>query len=720
MINEKRRSAIIMALTISAIMLTASLSMCIISHYEEADNEAIGIDYTQPTFDNTRIELDEEEFSLLRSLLLAYGCETSELDRITNEWESDGEITLGALGFVAGLVVGIAIGFSVGLVVGKLISSKSGAPSGNTPQLMAELRYRLASGLYNTYEAALGIFWKLTLNSAEILKFTQSYFDLQTEVYVNNIYAPNTTLSNIDDMLYAAGATKNLSIMKGNINQAINELSYTERKADWTTMAPGGNATDFANTYSGKIGSGWTYGSQQWFGDSTNTYMQLGDYVYASSSNYRVYIDVIYDSSVIANIPNINAMYNTNTTSVTIKNVVTGTTYTLNPGLNNLGPGGLNITPGLYDLAQNTGYISSNLMASKAVNGLTPTVGFVLNNSTGVAYGWKISSGYRILNAGVTYDVSDVSMSVFFDDVDGSRLYLHSSLLGSLEAYGKILEMNNAILNRCIETAFVTWMVLDALEAQQGSYVIRPSSIISGLNINHNLSPASQAMVYLSAMRQLTILGANADPSNIMISKESIEGQIYCYGNIHYMGGVIENAIFTPVIYSEKNKTLRVGGPYTLTDSDTALMIIYATGVSSITEWIPDPDTFGVVELTGARSQIEIFEIWHNGEYVSSVELTVLSAQQIGAINFGFSHRPAVGVAQSKIDFWMGLAIFFAGLSVLLAGLLFKGSPVLLIIGAIIMVLGILQITSGVVTSIIDGFMGFINFLSDPLGGWFK
>jgi hypothetical protein len=450
--------------------------------------------------------------------------------------------------------------------------------------------------------------------------------------------------------------------------------------------------------------------------------MMLGDYVYPSIQNNRVYISVEDDLSWIMNLPNVNAMYITNPTQTIITSVDTGTEYTLQPGMmNDLYAMGLK--SGFYDLTPNCGYISPNLMPSFSSNGMVPTTGFVLYNGSTYALGFKAGEGYRIINSGIPYDVDTVSYAARFTDFGGVVQTLTADMTGSLDAYSQIWSTYESLLVSARNSANLTWSLLDALEVQTGSYIIRPSMITSNLNPDLNLPESVQLALMMTAMKQLALMGVDAEPANIMISRESLEDTVLCYGNVYYQGILIaENAVYTPVFYTAKEKVIHTGHQQ-LTEIGTAFLIVYAVNVPNIGVFVPDMTQFTILDLTGDVTDLDIFEIWVNGAYKSSYKLEVLSAQSLGYFDFGFYHRPAISVMPSTVNFWMGLAIFFAGLSVLLAGMLFGGNALLLILGAIIMVLGILQVTTGLVTTIINmvsGFfstiMGFFDRISNPFG----
>ena len=665
--------------------------------------------------DPLSIEVTEEEYNSVHDLLASEGMSEPEILENIGTWDNTGMMIIQpmALGLVAGLVIGLAVGITIGKIWG---SFSGGAPAADAEELRAELRYRLASDLHNTYNAAAGMFQRLLLNDVNILRFTQAYWSLQMDAVVNSIYKPNSYITDIDQMIEDAGVVSNLSTIKQNMNQSLNMMSYAERTADWY-------GADSA-TYGSRIASGWVYGTNEWFGNSSNVYMTLGDYVYASATNYRVYIDIVTDMEMISTLPDTNAMYITNSAPVTITSAE-GTEYVLQPGRNNIGSTGMGLAAGWYDLAPNCGYISPNLLPSLSINGIVPTTGFVLHNGSSYALGYKIADGYRVINGGNIYDVGSVDFAVRFQDAGGNTEILKSEdgsgnsiLTGALDAYSRIWDTYEDIFTGTRNAAQLTWSVLDVLEVQTGSYVIRPSAITAGFNTNLNLPLPVQTAAVVAAMRQLIDMGVDADPSKITISKESLDESMYVYGNIYYQGILIaENAVYTPLFYGTESKMLHTG-TQTLTESETAFLIVYATDVPNMASFVPVPDQYQIVELAGNLAQLDVFEIWAAGSSVTTFTFEILEAQYLGVFDFGFSHRPAVGVQDSSVNLWMGIAIFFMGLSALLAGIPIKlSSPWILIIGAIVMLLGVLQITTGVVSGF---FNGLSDFLNNPLGGWFK
>jgi len=709
---NERTSNVLLSVALVSVLLMAGFSACMASVSATSEvNDDINDQYQE----THKVKITEEELNTFVDCMILAGAPDSDIDAVIAEWGETGSIDImPTIVWFIPFVIGLAIGIGLGIGLGFLLFN-GGAPVGNTEQLREELRARLVNDVHNTYNAALGMFQRLVMNDTNILQFTSAYWNLQIDAVVNSIYVPNSSITDIDQIMIDSGTVKNLAIIKHNINSALNMMSYQNRTGDWAANNwSGTDSATYGTASNPKLAMGWQYGSYDWWGDSTSVYMMLGDYVYPTTTNYRVYIDVVTDVSMLINLPNVNAMYITNTAPVTITSVDNPTqTYTLLPGvMNDLYAMGLE--SGFYDLAPNCGYISPNLLPSMSINGVVPTTGFILNNGGSYAMGFNYAGGYRIINAGNIYDVSDVYFSVRYQDINGAWETIKSvsgttSLLSaSLDAYTAVWGTYENIYLSARNAAQLTWNVLDALEAQTGSYVIRPSAITSGLNTNLNLPLPIETALVLAAMSQLVEQGKNADPSTILISRESVEETIYCYGNVYFQGILIaENAVFTPVIYTSKEKVLHTGTQI-LEERGNALLIVYAADVPNMGVFTPDPNQFTVLDLTGNVTQLDIFEIWNGTSQVSTVTLEVLEAQALGYLDFGFEHRRVIGVADSTADLWMGLAIFFAGLSFLLAGLLFRGSPVILIIGAIIMLLGILQIAIGLVTSIIDFFSGGI------------
>jgi len=600
-------------------------------------------------------------------------------------------------------------------------SGTGGGSTADVEELREELRRLLAVNYAQTFDNAFKMYEKLVLNDANILRLTQAYWNMQIDVAVNVLYKPNSLITDIDRILETSGFQKNMSIIKSNMNTAINELSYVGREAIWVSAA--------TETFGNRIASGWIVGNYQTFGNSTNTYMQVGDYVQASASSYRVWIDVISEPAILAGLPNANAVYNLGTTTKVIENAITGEKYTLQPGFNNIGTtaggvSGLNIKAGWYDLAPGE-YIGMNFIPSISPVGLTPTSGFVLFTNATTIYGYSISTDpnnplYRVSAGGTIHDVQSVEYAVMWQNAAGVNKIERADIIPAVEAYRGILSSFSDIMRTCRDQALVTWGVLDALEAQTGSYVIRPSSILSGLNPENNLGVESKILLYLAMMKELVRQGENADPSKMMISKDSLTSQILCFGDIYYQGLLIaSNAVFTPVYTGGSEVELYVGRNKGTTQG-SLLALIYAVDVTSPIGWQPDPQHFGVIELTGTDTVFDINEIRVNGARQMSVTLTVYEAQRIGLMNFGFSTQVPKGVTASDLELWRGLAILFAGLSIVLGGMLLKGNALLIIVGGILMLLGVLEITTGFVGTIIDGITYFFSFdwLPWPFRWW--
>ena len=714
-LNTKHKKCLAVAIVATMIMSSFAFCMSSISNEAQIPNEIM------PTAAPMVIDATEEEYASFVTMLEEGGMSLAAIEEGVTFADGEMSITLAMIGFAIGLVIGLAVGMYFGILIGS--NNNSNPPPGDTEGVRAQLRELMSVDIHNTYNAALGMFERLLLNDVNILRFTQQYWNLQIDTIVNKTYMPNSYPANLDEIVDDAGVLLNLSIIKQNMNQSLNMFSYDTRQMTWTM--PGSDPT----TYGSKIQAGWTFGSYEWFADGSNVYMTLGDYVYATPTSYKVYIDIVTDSAVIAKLPDVNAMWTTASSSITLTSSDSPTTtYTLAPGKNDLGPTGLNIAPGFYNLAPNVGYVSSNLLPSISAVGVIPTTGFTLTNGSQYALGHQYGNDYRITYQGISNTYSDISFAVRWQDsiggwetlksVDGSG---RSLVMGALDAYSAIWNTYESIFigpNGCRNAIQVTWNVLDALEAQSGSYVIRPSAILGGINQNLHLPISVQTAVVLASMRQLISSGYTTDPSQIFISRESLgqNGTVYVYGNIYSNGILIaKNAVFTPLYYGA-NETMTAGTRVLLTDQPTVLISTYATDVPSMAAFVPNPAVFNVTETEGATTEIEVFEIWVGYEQVPYYKFEIFEAQLLGVYDFGFTHRPGGQVNPSNESFWMGLAVFFAGLSVLLAGILLGMNPILIVIGGAIMFLGFGQITFGLIDMILDFFNKVWDFISGPFG----
>jgi len=707
-----------LAVVVAAILLLSSAAAGLQLISSEDRNEMLSADAVIEPY---MIGVSPEEIGYVIDALTLAGIPQSDVDAALAGWEDAGYIGIQPMwanaSFIAGIAVGIFMSHKFGGIGG------GGAPVGNTPHVMEELRLRLVHEMHTAYNVALAMFWQQLAINTNILQFTQLYWNLQVDAVVNSLFAPNTPMGEIDRILQYAGITDNFAIIKHNVNRSLNQMSFQNQTPDWAVNGwAGTDPATYGTPSDPKVAIGWQFDNVEWVTDSTSVYMMLGDYVFATAANNRVYIDIETDPALLINLPNVNAMYITNTAPVTIRNVDTQQIFTLQPGvMNDLFA--LGLTSGFYDLSPNCGYISPNLLPSLAPNGITPTTGFVLNNGPAFAMGFKVHDGYRILHAGQILDVDDVYFIAKYQTASGNWVTLKSMsgdmsmMTGALDTYTHLWNTVDNIYLSARNAAQLTWSVLDALEMQQGSYVIRPSAIISGLNPNLNLPMAVQTALVVALIGQLIEQGPNADPSTLMISRESLEETVYVYGNVYFQGILIaENAVFTPVIYASTDAIIRLGSQ-TLDVRGNALLIVYAVDVPHIGAFVPNPTHFMILDLTGNVTEIDVFEIWVNGSQQSSFTLEVLSAQSLGYFDFGFTHRPVLGVQQheSNADMWFGLAILFAGLTLVMTGLRSKPVVPFIILGTIVMILGVLQISFSTVSVIIDLVQGFISFIQDIL-----
>ena len=669
------------------------------------------------------VRLTEEEFSLCVDLMILGGVSQSSIDEFTDCYYSLGGV-LGDLGewgsFVVGLVIGASVGFLVGVAVGVSINT-------STTDAEEQANYRmLASDLMTSqYEIAMGLFSKLVRNDAQLVRFSQSYWDMQVETRVNSLYRPRSSVTDIDGILYDSGVIPNLYKIKTNIYQAINQVTYDQRDGFWLNTDPLGLI------YGIKMGLGWNIDDNISVSGSYSTYIEFGDFVNATSDNNLVYIGVESRPSVLTGLPRANSMYVLGGPAV-ITEVATGDSYSLLAGYNDLGITGYNIKPGYYVLSSGRSYFSPNLLSSVSSQGCMTLSGFVLHNGNDAynTYGYVANGVCKIVDPIQDYSVSSIKYTVKALDKNGVPDYSFSDVTRSVLAVDALSSSYNSILVRSKTAALTAWSVLDILEAQSGSYAIRPSTIISGLDDEaYDLPVSTRVALYVTMMKQIALYGADVDYTKILISRETLDNTIFFYGSVDYRGlTLVDHGVFSFVSYIDEPVTIHQGYQ-SFSSAGTSFLVVYDDDVLMLDEfWEPTEGKFQVVELTNIDVHFDIYDISVDGVLdVYSVTFHPVQAELLGLIDLEFSrHRLQFDRTSEAVSPWMGIAIIGWGFAVLFAGLIGdRKTPFFIILGACVVLLGMLEITMGLVTTIWNflvgiwnAIVGFFEWIQNPFGWW--
>jgi len=197
-----------------------------------------------------------------------------------------------------------------------------------------------------------------------------------------------------------------------------------------------------------------------------------------------------------------------------------------------------------------------------------------------------------------------------------------------------VMDAINHAARSTVKAGLSAWIIFDQLQAS--SALIRPSSILAGMQTNTNVTAEQQAAIYALALQQLAIFGIQVRPNDIMISRESLD--LVVHGDIFFRGTMIaQNAIFTPFVFLEDTQ-IAVGSHDW---NAPGLAMVWATGVPSLEDWGGQMFQYQLVELSDGY-QFRVNDIVSSGVRVSSLTLTVASMEKIGLMNFGISETAPI------------------------------------------------------------------------------
>jgi hypothetical protein len=536
------------------------------------------------------------------------------------------------------LIFPILAGIVVGLVVGMIIDhfwgdTTDNAPVANEQNVNAALRSLRSDIITSNWDNVGKMFTKLINNDAQLLAFTEAYWMLQAETATSDLWSENGTFVP-DRILTRSTFMDNLTTYKFNVLSAINEFSLS-----LSTQRDIFNDPAKASAY-GSMRYGWLWGTTQWIDTTGTMWMSMTDYVQPTSESNRVFIDVIDFPSRPSNTNNMYLFGGPGT----ITNVTTGTQYSLTSGANDLLSKG--VKSGWYDLSLGPIY-AGNLMPSASVNGMEPNAAMILQSNGSYAIAYADGAGTYTVQRGSTLylEQPDVSVVVTYPDADGVTQTSSVPIDHMLLAYQAVEDAINNAAESTAKAGRAAWIIFDQLGTS--SSLIKPSSILSGMQSNTNITAEQQAAIYAVAMKQLAQFGDKVRPEDITISRESLD--LVVHGDIFYRGAVIaQNAVFTPFAFLQ-DQTIAVGSHDW---NAPGIAMIWVTGVPSLEDWDGKMMQYIMVDLSEGY-QMKINDIVASGVQVSVMDLQIQSMEKIGLVDFGIPDNTPIFTFSKPIDIVM-------------------------------------------------------------------
>jgi len=594
---------------------------------------------------------------------------------------------------LAAIVVGIVVGAVIAYAANKY--SPSGVdnyPTASEANVNAALRELRSDLIVSNWHNIIGMYSKLVTNDGNLIPFTEAYFALQAETAASDLWSETATFVP-DRILTRSSYMANYTTYKYNVLSAINEFALA--MSDQRTIL---GDPSLASTY-GNMRVGWSWDEYEWVDTAGSAWSAITDYVIPTAENNRVYIDVI---DYTERLDNTNYMYVFGG-SGKITNAVSGVQHNLPAGATDLLS--LGVQPGWYDLTPGVTY-AGNLMPSASLNGLDPSAAMILASSGEYALVTPSTDGYNIQKGTTLYQTDEINVHVSYLNESGSAVKVNEDISSSLHAYSIVSKAINEASRATVLAGQSAWLIYDNLGTS--SSLIKPSSILAGMQTNTTMTAEQMAAIYAVALKQLAIYGDTVTPEDIKVSRESLD--LVVHGDIYYRGTMVaQNAVFTPFTFLE-DSTIAVGNHDW---NAPGLAMVWATGVTSLADWNGMMVQYEIVQL-GEGYQMRVHDIVHSGVQTNILTLTVDSMEMLGLVGYDIPDTlPAFTWEVIETYQWALLALIITWMGLLCyAGVKVNGQAGKAIIVATLVLGSILcLIVTGIMQRWLDG-------LADTLFGW--
>ena len=533
--------------------------------------------------------------------------------------------------FLLGLVIGIAIGVFLGKTIWKT-SDMSGITNEDIFKIM---RSGEANRLQAAFNTALGIAVGVLPADAKLWKFTTNYWQRAVEYYVAEFWEEGTSLDMVDALIgidFYRNVANYLYSWSETLDTAYNTYLKlpTSTAPNWTQ--PALNSMDVRIVWdNGSISGGTPITS------SYKLWSDIAQLIYTSAGHNLACIDT--DPPAGSGVTQwYDTLYFFGSGTTNIKNVLSGNTYRLNSGANNVNTiycistsSTGKIPSGVYEF-ENGKKIAGPIVSAGTddaapvqgtlVFGNTSSLYYALSAKGDTTVGIYGSNGALVRNSAylkyaVNYvgpDGNSTAESLIFG-ADTSNPQVTFNLIGDYDA---LIASIDTVFYNVSQAAQATWEVFDILEASNS--VISPSSMRSMAG-NIPMSAAEYVATTIQMMIQthdaVVASWDNIESGRVNINPESLA--LYCYGNI-YKSGILwaENVVFTPYINNTDQK-LVIGSN---TWKGTGYAMIWWQG-ENLSSWGGSSSLSQYTYVALDRNTtIEIKNIIRNHTNVSSVELT--------------------------------------------------------------------------------------------------
>lgn len=460
-----------------------------------------------------------------------------------------------------------------------------------------------------------------SVNTAELMAFTNSYFERMGELAACEQWTANGTM-NADNILLTSTVVKEYS----------------------TLLLSEYNAMDSIFEYTNDMTISYVVGSQSYTTTNSHIYAGIGTTVSTGSAD-RVYLYGYEDGDETS-----GHLYVYGGSAV-IKST-NGSTYQLSEGDNDLHA--LDVPNGYYELQTGRTYIGS-MMSSLSSDKATLCPAAVLDGASSLLYITNTASGVYMLNGNKV--VSSVQYAI--TDSDSTSTV---DITNMFTIIGNILNASNLLMSNTVNAASAAWSVFNT--AGSASSMVSPSSLIPNLE-NMDFTDDQIYLIYMSALQQMSdyfdTATGNFDASDILVSENSLD--LICQGTIYtnsYKTTEIINGYFTPMCYL-RDQRVEVG--------TNAWM---QTGLAMV--WNKNSDgtyySAGLVVLESGNYMDITSMVYRDTTYSTTGNGVTLHITSLTALN-GFDNGKLKKTTTYEAN-WLQIILIVVGALGIVAGLVFR------------------------------------------------
>ena len=588
------------------------------------------------------------------------------------------------------ILITVIFGFTGVIAYSYIHNTDPQVPSGNDTIDYYEQEL-CATELASSWISLKNIISKVMPSDVSLLNFTSTFWESMVEYSVAGLWNVNSDYV-AEYALVDSGTRKNLSSYLYNWQVAI-DTSFNQGSKLQTAWY--GTAAD-----SMRMVIKWDNGEIKLSNSSSTNYVyaDLCSAVITDGPEY-VYLDVSENNNDELS----NTIYSFNSDNVELDYVGAGQerTYVLSNGKNDIS----SFPAGIYrinDAASLAGpFLPSAESYSKDRIDAEIRGAFVFSNGTD--YKLATMNGDSVSIDGL--DSSSLKYVVRYTNVDKRAASYESDVSYILSNYDAMIKQVADLIDKSSICGQITWNIYD--ECEESSIYVKPSSVMSSLAKNQNLSYAEIQIQTMAAMKSIaeyynTNKGAL---ESIEIVAEPSAFNLIVYGDIYYNGTLfLENVAYTP--YTTVNAQTIIKGDQS-NWNQPGFLTVWKKDIlteEDFKSWIESDADIASYSYTSLEDGF-VFDtksIYYNEKYVDSVTIDVY---EIARSDNSGENLPTPTPSPDTISASILVMIILIELGMIIALLGYNfGSVKIMAIGGIVILLSFL--ISGFVANILTDWFG--------------